>query len=84
MSFYFAARTFNIHTASIAVTISSAGCPPSRYNNNNHTATMAEEDDVTSIAVCEFFAKCFLSLDPPESLAELSDGVVMFQALSEM
>ena len=45
---------------------------------------MAEEDDVTSIAVCEFFAKCFLSLDPPESLAELSDGVVMFQALSEM
>ena len=45
---------------------------------------MAEEDDVTSIAVCEFFAKCFLSLDPPESLSELSDGVVMFQALSEM
>lgn len=45
---------------------------------------MAEEDDVTSIAVCEFFAKCFLSLDPPESLSELSDGVVMFQALSEI
>ena len=39
------------------------------------TATMAEEEDVTSIAVCEFFAKCFLALDPPESLSELSDGV---------
>ena len=46
---------------------------------------MAEEEDVTSIAVCDFFAKCFISLlDPPQSLSELSDGVVMFQALSEM
>eukprot|EP00574_Skeletonema_japonicum_P013234 CAMPEP_0201722776 /NCGR_PEP_ID=MMETSP0593-20130828/7017_1 /ASSEMBLY_ACC=CAM_ASM_000672 /TAXON_ID=267983 /ORGANISM="Skeletonema japonicum, Strain CCMP2506" /LENGTH=566 /DNA_ID=CAMNT_0048213763 /DNA_START=42 /DNA_END=1742 /DNA_ORIENTATION=+ len=45
---------------------------------------MADEEDVTSVAVCEFFAKCFLALDPPESLSELSDGVVMFQALSEI
>eukprot|EP00986_Skeletonema_menzelii_P018880 scaffold26747_cov135-Skeletonema_menzelii.AAC.2 len=46
---------------------------------------MAEEEDVTSIAVCDFFAKCFISLlDPPESLSELSDGVVMFHALSEI
>jgi hypothetical protein len=45
---------------------------------------MAEEEDATIVAVCEFFAKCFLTLDPPESLSELSDGVVMFQALSEM
>lgn len=46
---------------------------------------MAEENDVTSIAVCEFFAKCFLSLEnPPENLSDLYDGVVMFHALSEM
>ena len=46
---------------------------------------MGDDQDATSIAVCDFFAKCFISLsDPPQSLSELSDGVVMFQALSEM
>jgi hypothetical protein len=45
---------------------------------------MSEEEDPTAAAVCEFFAKCFLTLEPPDSLSELSDGVVMFQALSEM
>ena len=43
-----------------------------------------DEEDPTSLAICEFFAKCFLTLDPPDSLDDLSDGVVMFQALSEM
>ena len=45
---------------------------------------MSEEEDPMAAAVCEFFAKCFLTLEPPDSLSELSDGVVMFQALSEM
>lgn len=45
---------------------------------------MSEEEDPTAAAVCEFFAKCFLTLEPPDSLSELSDGVVMFQALSEI
>ena len=63
----------------IRSTISAAKEPPRR------TATaMSEEEDPTAAAVCEFFAKCFLTLEPPDSLSELSDGVVMFQALSEM
>ena len=49
----------------------------------NYSA-MSEEEDPMAAAVCEFFAKCFLTLEPPDSLSELSDGVVMFQALSEM
>jgi len=45
---------------------------------------IGEEEDAQSAAVCEFFAKCFLTIEPPESLSDLSDGVVMFQALSEL
>lgn len=43
------------------------------------------EDDPRASAVCEFFTKVFFSVThPPEDLSDLSDGVVMFEALSEM
>lgn len=48
--------------------------------------TMSEsEDDIRTRAVCDFFGKIFFSVtNPPEDLSDLCDGVVMFEALSEM
>jgi hypothetical protein len=47
---------------------------------------MAEADeDPRARAVCEFFRAVFFSVtNPPEDLSDLCDGVVMFEALSEM
>jgi len=43
-----------------------------------------EEDPRTS-AICQFFTKVFFSVTtPPEGLFDLCDGVVMFEALSEI
>ena len=43
------------------------------------------EEDPRTRAVCEFFGKVFFSVtNPPADLSDLSDGVVMFEALSEM
>jgi len=43
------------------------------------------EEDPRTGAICEFFAKVFLSVtNPPEDLSDLCDGVVMFEALSEI
>lgn len=43
------------------------------------------EEDPRSRAVCEFFGKVFFSVsNPPEELSDLCDGVVMFEALSEI
>ncbi len=44
-----------------------------------------EEADPRTRAVCEFFGKVFFSVtNQPEDLSDLCDGVVMFEALSEM
>jgi len=46
---------------------------------------MSESDDPRTMAVCEFFGKVFYSVtNPPECLSDLCDGVVMFEALSEI
>jgi len=47
---------------------------------------MAEdEEDPRASAVCEFFGKVFFSVtNLPEDLSDLCDGVVMFEALSEI
>ncbi|KAL3822355.1 hypothetical protein ACHAXA_001732 [Cyclostephanos tholiformis] len=47
---------------------------------------MAEADeDPRARAVCEFFGKVFFSVThPPDDLSDLCDGVVMFEALSEI
>mmetsp|Transcript_22879 Transcript_22879/g.55154 ORF Transcript_22879/g.55154 Transcript_22879/m.55154 type:complete len:567 (-) Transcript_22879:1318-3018(-) len=43
------------------------------------------EEDPRTRAVCEFFGKVFFSVThPPEDLSDLCDGVVMFEALSEI
>ncbi|KAL9181465.1 hypothetical protein ACHAXT_010270 [Thalassiosira profunda] len=43
------------------------------------------EEDPRTRAVCEFFGKVFFSVtNPPADLSDLSDGVVMFEALSEI
>lgn len=43
-----------------------------------------DEDPRTS-AICQFFTKVFFSVtNPPEGLSDLCDGVVMFEALSEI
>lgn len=43
------------------------------------------EEDLRTSAICEFFTKVFFSVtNPPESLHDLCDGVVMFEALSEI
>jgi hypothetical protein len=43
------------------------------------------EDDHRTTAVCEFFGKVFFSVThQPEELSDLCDGVVMYEALSEM
>ena len=43
------------------------------------------DDDLRTRAVCDFFGKVFFSVsNPPEDLEDLCDGVVMFEALSEM
>lgn len=45
----------------------------------------SEQEDPRVIAVCEFFSKVFFSVtNPPEDLSDLCDGVVMFEALSEI
>mmetsp|Transcript_18136 Transcript_18136/g.39201 ORF Transcript_18136/g.39201 Transcript_18136/m.39201 type:complete len:564 (+) Transcript_18136:337-2028(+) len=46
---------------------------------------MSEAEDPRTMAVCEFFGKVFFSVtNPPEDLSDLCDGVVMFEALSEI
>ncbi|KAL7542665.1 hypothetical protein ACHAXR_011980 [Thalassiosira sp. AJA248-18] len=46
---------------------------------------MSEAEDPRTRAVCEFFGKVFFSVtNPPEDLSDLCDGVVMFEALSEI
>lgn len=43
------------------------------------------EEDLRTKAVCEFFGKVFFSVtNPPQDLNDLCDGVVMFEALSEV
>ena len=85
MSFFFLAAFQLASLVDTVVTIVSISDCRLQKSVIKYSAAMAEEEDVTSIAVCDFFAKCFISLlDPPESLSELSDGVVMFHALSEM
>lgn len=44
-----------------------------------------DEEDPRASAVCEFFGKVFFSVtNLPEDLSDLCDGVVMFEALSEI
>jgi len=43
------------------------------------------EEDLRTRAICEFFGTVFFSVtSPPEDLSDLCDGVVLFEALSEM
>lgn len=46
---------------------------------------MSESEDPRTAAICEFFSQVFLSVTTkPEDLSDLSDGVIMYDALSEM